>query len=145
VQNRLADATDPEGALPVPTSVHVFDAGVRAFCRERGIRYQPWGVVWGNERVRLSVTVGKIADELSGEMEARGLEEGMSREVAMYLCVLGLEKGGEVSLFVGSRREERMRAALEGLEVWDDWVGQEDNREVWRGWMRQLEREVGLC
>ena len=123
----------------------VFDAGVRAFCRERGIRYQPWGVVWGNECVRLSVTVGKIADELGEEMEARGREEGMSREVAMYLCVLGLRKGGEVSLFVGSKREERMRAALEGLGAWDRWIEVKGNREVWTGWMEELERVVGLC
>jgi diketogulonate reductase-like aldo/keto reductase len=130
VQNRFAEDIDPEGKLPVPTPVDPFDEEVRRFCTERGIRYQPWGVVWGNERLKASKVVQEIADEVS-----------VNRDIALYLVVLSL---GEVSVFVGSTREDRIKAAVDGFKRWEDWAAREGNQERWAMFMSRLYGESGL-
>lgn len=100
------------------------------FCREKGIRYQPWGVVWGNERLKASRVVREIGEVL-----------GVNGDVALYLVVLSL---GEVSVFVGSKRVDRMRAAVEGVRVWEEWMKKDGAAEKWGEWMRRVGEESGL-
>lgn len=130
VQNRLTDRVDPEGELPVPTPVDVFDEELRMWCKGHNVRYQPWGVVWGMDRVRDSKTVEQLADELQ-----------VGKEIVLYLCVLAL---GDVSIFVGSRREDRMKAAIAGLETWELWMKDGANRSKWEEVLVKLKDEVGL-
>lgn len=86
--------------------------------------------------MRDCAVVGEIAESLK-----------VAREIAMYLVVLSLGAGegkGEVSVFVGSRREERMRVGIEGLRAWDEWIDGQGNRSVRKEWMRRMGEEVGL-
>jgi hypothetical protein len=111
-----------------------YDVGVRSFCREKGIVWQPWGVLWGSPDLLCSRLVETVAGAL-----------GVEREIAMYACVQRLEEN--VSILVGTGREGRMTAAVDGMRKVDEWRRKDSNGEKWDVWMGEfrellLEEEV---
>ncbi|KAI4158557.1 MAG: hypothetical protein LQ342_007339 [Letrouitia transgressa] len=115
VQNRFYSATG-------------YDGPVRAFCEENGIVYQSFWTLTGNPGLLKSGAVKDAAKEI-----------GVSREVALYLCVMGL---GNVSVLNGTTNAQRMREDLDGLETWQAWVEADANRERWEAIMASFRRAV---
>ena len=127
VQNRFTQ--DTEYTPYAPTPVDAYDLQVRQFCEEQGIVYQPWGTIWGTPKLLESEVVASVGKEI-----------GVRKEIALYLCVMGL---GKVSMLCGSKQEERMKAALEGLRKFDEWYGVEDNQRVWKKFMQEVHSVMG--
>lgn len=115
VQNRFYSATRHDGP-------------VRAFCEEKGIVYQSFWTLTGNPGLLKSDAVKDAAKELD-----------VSREVALYLCVMGL---GNVSVLNGTTNAQRMRADLEGLDTWQAWVEADTNRERWEAIMASFQKAI---
>lgn len=55
--------------------------------------------------------MGKVAGEM-----------GVSAGMALYLCLLGGGLGCKVSLFMGTKQEQRIKEDIEVIENWDRWL-----------------------
>ncbi|MCJ1383893.1 hypothetical protein MMC17_007007 [Xylographa soralifera] len=116
VQNRFA----PETGYDIP---------VRKFCEEHGIVYQPWGVLWGNSKLLESDTITAVAKELD-----------VSKQLALYLCVLSL---GKVSMLNGTTNEETMKTDLEALNKFDEWHKGAENQQKWASLIKDFRSLIG--
>lgn len=129
VQNRFTpDTIDrPNPAFPanLPYPRVTFDRDVRGYCRQQGIAYAPWGLLWGS------------LDTLDGPeqlLSKAGREVGISREIACFACMRSLGGGGcRISILCGTTNEGRMRETLDGLAKVQRYVEEsEENRERWK-------------
>jgi hypothetical protein len=131
VQDRFtADiASIPNPRIPpgVNTPEDRYDAGVRAFCEEKGIVWQPWGVLWGSPDLLAHELIGEVAQELAVE-----------REVALYACVQ--ELSGQVSILVGTSKEERLNAVIDGMRKVEAWKHKGENSGKWHMWMMKFQQ-----
>ncbi|TAQ85142.1 hypothetical protein B7494_g6532 [Chlorociboria aeruginascens] len=91
-----------------------FEVPLRKFCREEGIVFQSFWTYTGNPGLMKNGAVKGLALEL-GKM---GVKEGEREVVALYGLVLGLDG---VSILDGTKREERMKGDLEGVEMLGQW------------------------
>jgi diketogulonate reductase-like aldo/keto reductase len=127
VQNRFTqdtiDKPNPEFPADLPYPVVTFDRDVREYCRQHGIAYAPWGLLWGS------------LDVLDGSeqiMEKAGKEFGVSKEVACYACMRSLE-GCQISLLCGTTNGGRMHETLAGLAKVQRYLSEsEEHREIWK-------------
>ena len=87
-----------------------YDTQIRQFCREKGITYQSFWTLTGNPRLLRSEPVGNLAEAA-----------GVSREVALYGLVLGLDDG--MSVLDGTTKSARMVEDLKGVEMVRKWSG----------------------
>jgi len=94
-----------------------FEGPTRRFCLDKGIVFQAHKVVKGNARLLASEIIGEVAKEM-----------GVSKYVALYLCVLGL---GGVQVVNGCKGLEHMRENSEGLKIFQEWSEKTENRSVW--------------
>ncbi|KAI0017525.1 putative aldo-keto reductase [Xylariomycetidae sp. FL0641] len=78
-----------------------FDLEVRAFCKDRGILYQAFGMLTHNPEVLASEVVGSVAKKY-----------GVDREVAFYVLILCL---GDTQVLNGTTKEHRMREDLDAV------------------------------
>lgn len=78
-----------------------------------------------------------LASELMGEVSAA---VGVSRHVAMYLCVLGL--GEYMSIVGGPKGEGHMKENVEGLEKFERWLVEGQNRTVWDGYVARFKAMI---
>lgn len=67
-------------------------------------------------------------------------EIGTSREVALYLLVMGL---GDVSVLNGTTDQGHMRDDLAGLEKWREWITREGSGARWESWMECFRAAIG--
>jgi diketogulonate reductase-like aldo/keto reductase len=135
VQNRFTQDTEPNPAF-VPNLPHplvAFDRDVREYCRQHGITYAPWGLLWGS------------LDVLDGPehiMEAAGLEVGVSKEIACFASIRSLG-GCQISLLCGTSNEGRMRETLAGLAKVQRYLAEsEEHRQTWKGYVDRFKAIV---
>ena len=127
VQNRFTQ--DTEYTPYAPTSPVAYDLDVRQFCEENGIVYQPWGAIWGTPKLLESEVVAMVGKEI-----------GVRKEIALYFCVMSL---GQISMLCGTKQDERMKTALEGLKKFDDWYDVEGNPQKWKNLMKEVRLVMG--
>lgn len=107
-----------------------YDVLLRRFCEENGMIYQSFWTLTGNPRLLESTVVAEMAQMV-----------GVSKEVSLYLCVMGL---GKMVVLNGTTSEERMREDLEGLRMWTEWFQRDEtNQGLWRGYMNTFRALVG--
>jgi hypothetical protein len=133
VQNRFVqDTVDrPNPAFPpdLPYPIVPFDRDVREYCRQHGIAYSPWGMLWG------SLDVLEGPDLLMSKV---GKELGISKEIACYALMRSLG-GCQINLLCGTSNTGRMRETLEGLTKVKKYVAEsEENAEKWQGFVNGL-------
>ena len=106
-----------------------YDLDVRQFCEEHEIVYQPWGMIWGTPKLLESEVIASVGKEI-----------GVKKEIALYLCVMSL---GRVSMLCGTKQEERMKVALEGLRRFNKWYVMEGNSQRWEKVMEEVRSVMG--
>lgn len=127
VQNRFTQDIDQN--LPAFTPMAAYDTPVRQFCQKHGIVYQPWGTLWGTPILLES----KLIEKLGGEV-------GVTKEMALYLAVLGL---GKVSMLNGTTNEDRMKDAHNGLRKFKEWRACDGNETKWVDFMKDFHKLIG--
>lgn len=115
-----------------PVTCH--DFSIRRFCAQHHIVYQSFWTLSGNPGLLgkphgSSDVVGEVAQEV-----------GTTREVALYLLVMGL---GDVSVLNGTTNQGHMRDDLAGLEKWSEWNTREGSGARWKGWMEWFRAAIG--
>lgn len=133
VQNRFTqDTVDrPNPAMPsdLPYPVVTFDRDVREYCRQHGIAYAPWGLLWGSL---------DVLDGPEQTMQKAGQVVGVSKEIACYACMRSLG-GCKISLFCGTTNEGRMHETLAGLAKVQKYLAEsEEHKETWKGYVDRL-------
>ena len=133
VQNRFTQDTidRPNPAFPsdLPYPLVTFDRDVREYCRQQGIAYAPWGLLWGS----LDVLDGP--EQL---ISKAGQEVGISKEIACFACMRGLG-GCQISILCGTSNEGRMHETLEGLAKVERYLAEsKEHREKWKGFIDRL-------
>ncbi|ROV97948.1 hypothetical protein VSDG_04883 [Cytospora chrysosperma] len=103
---------------------------MRRFCASRGIVFQAHKVLKQKQEM--------LESELMGEVSAT---VGVSRHVAMYLCVLGL--GEYMSAVSGPKSVVHMKEDIEGLEKFERWLAQGQNRTVWDEHVARFKAMIG--
>lgn len=131
VQNRFTQATasdppDPKMPPGIPYPEDKYDAGVRAFCADRGIQYTPWGVLWGSPDLLEGVEAVHL-DEIAEEI-------GVTRQVAFFACMRDprLLGGCGVGILCGTKTLDRMSETVDGLRKVILFVdASQGNKERW--------------
>ncbi len=111
-----------------------FDGPVRRFCLANGIVYQAFWTLSANPRLVASGPVAQLAAMTK-----------VSREVAFYCLVMGLQDG--MVVLNGTTDGGRMKADMEGREVVRRWREEGENGRVWEslmeGFRGEMEKESG--
>lgn len=131
VQNRFTQSTssdplDPKMPPGIPYPDDKYDAGVRVFCAAHGIKYTPWGVLWGSPELLEGNEAGNLSD-IAEEM-------GVTKQVAFYTCLQeeNFLDGCEVSILCGTKTPHRMSETVNGLQkVRDFLAASEHNKTRW--------------
>ena len=84
-----------------------YDKDIRAFCVEKGIRYQSFWTLTGNPNLLQSNIVASLANEA-----------GVSKPVGLYALVIGL---GNTSVLDGTSNHEHMQEDLAGVSKVQQW------------------------
>ncbi|KAK7744851.1 hypothetical protein SLS53_003084 [Cytospora paraplurivora] len=111
----------PESNWEIPT---------RRFCASNGIVFQAHKVLKQKQDILESDLIGDVSTAV-----------GVSRHVAMYLCVLGL--GDFISIVGGPKDEGHMKEDVEGLERFDRWLSEGENRTIWNEYIRRFKAIIG--
>jgi predicted oxidoreductase len=133
VQNRFTqdtiDRPDPTMPSNLPYPLVTFDRDVREYCRQHGIAYAPWGLLWGS------------FDFLDGPdqiLVKAGQEVGVSKYIACFACIRSLG-GCKISILCGTSQEVRMSETLAGLAKVQTYLAEsEEHRETWKGYVDRL-------
>ena len=133
VQNRLTEDNvthEPNPAMPpgIPYPEDSYDQAVRQFCYEKDITYTPWGILWGNplllERTEAVTTMSQ--------------KVGTSKELILFGGLQSLPSG-KLSILCGTKRIERMRYTIEGLnKIYDFILLSEQNRVAWEEYIKVI-------
>lgn len=84
-----------------------YDRNIRAFCKEKGIKYQSFWTLTANPHLLRSESVNIIAKET-----------GVTKPVALYALVIGL---GDVSVLNGTTNRQRMAEDIAGIQAVEKW------------------------
>lgn len=131
VQNRFtqstsADPLDPKMPPGIPYPDDKYDASVRKFCAAHGIKYTPWGVLWGSPELLEGNEAGNLA-KVAEEM-------GVTKQVAFFACLQDerLLNGCEVSVLCGTKTPHRMLETVSGLRKISEFLAtSHDNKDRW--------------
>lgn len=104
-----------------------WEISTRRFCASRGIVFQAHKVLKQKQALLNSELMGEISTAL-----------GVSKYVAIYLCVLGL--GDYMSIVSGPKSEGHMKEDVEGLKRFRSWL---QNRTVWDGYVTRFKAMIG--
>jgi len=107
-----------------------FAAPIRQFCAEKDIVFQAHKVLKGNQALLESDLLCDIASKV-----------GVSREMALYLCVLSLP--GSLRVVNGTKSEYHMREDLDSLRIFKQWYLNPDHRTSWDQKMIQFKGLIG--
>jgi len=122
----------PDGAVPLSAVQNRFipqtrfEAPLRALLRRNGAAFQSFWTLTGNPALLASAPVGAVADGA-----------GVSREVALYALVLGLE-----NTVVLDGTKSHMREDLEGVQRAGLWA-EGEGRAVWDEALVKFKEEIG--
>ncbi len=97
-----------------------YEVQMRMFCKEQGIVFQSFWTLTGNPSLLKSKIVAELAHKT-----------GVSKEVALYALIVGLEG---MTVLNGTTNEGRMVEDLKGLDVVGQWAEKEGKAE----WERLL-------
>lgn len=142
VQNRFTQATasdppDPKMPPGIPYPEDKYDAGVWEFCATKGIKYTPWGVLWGSPELlegEGAANLCEIAEEI-----------GVTKQVAFFACMKdpSLLGGCEVSILCGTKTPDRMSETVVGLrKVQLFVVASQKNRGRWANVIQSLQKII---
>lgn len=104
-----------------------FEVGLRRFCVEKGIRFQAHKVIKGNPEL--------LDSELLGEVTA---EIGISRQNALYACILGLPG---VQIVNGTKTAAHMSEDMTALETVAKWKREDEG--LWEDFMARFKGAIG--
>lgn len=114
VQNRFTqaiftDPIDPEMPPGIPYPEDKYDASVRKFCAENGIKYTPWGILWGSPEL-LEGVMARDLDEMAEAI-------GVTKQVVFFACMQDptFLDGGKTSILCGTKTTDRMTETIDGL------------------------------
>ncbi|KAI1083906.1 Aldo/keto reductase [Whalleya microplaca] len=116
VQNRFYPATR-------------WEVGLRAYCRQKGIRFQTFWTLSGNPQLLRSAPVQLLASNV-----------GIESAVALYSLVLGLEG---TSVLDGTTNETHMNDGLRGIETVSEYAETELGRPVWSECLGAFKKLIG--
>jgi diketogulonate reductase-like aldo/keto reductase len=129
---------DSLSSLPSPVEIKVvqnrfhgrtaYETELRALCREKGIVFQTFWTLTGNPALVGSALVAQLADAV-----------GVSKEVAFYALVLGLEG---TTILDGTTSVAHMREDLDGVKKVGRWA-EGDGKEAWDASLRRFKEAVG--
>ncbi|CZR55544.1 uncharacterized protein PAC_05432 [Phialocephala subalpina] len=133
VQNRFTQDTVDKPNLAFPSNLPYpqvpFDRDVREYCRQHGIAYAPWGLLWGSL---------DVLDGPEKVTEKAGHELGVSKEIACFALMRSLG-GCQISILCGTTNAARMRKTLEGLAKVQRYLAEsEEHKETWEGYVDRL-------
>lgn len=136
VQNRFTEDTiaNPNPKMPanLPYPELAFDSDVREYCKNHGVIYTPWGLLWGNSSLLDN-------QEL---FEKIGREIGVSKQVACFGTMLRVGNGS-MKILCGTTKEERMTETLNGLKRIDEFVNEsEENSRRFSRFVEQIENLI---
>ena len=106
-----------------------FDGPVRRFCLANGIIYQAFWTLTANRQLVASGPVVEFAKTM-----------GVSKEVAFYALVLGLQE--QLVILNGTKQESRMKGDLEAVEEIKRWRELHENRERWDSFLNRFQEEM---
>lgn len=107
-----------------------WDSEVRTYCEEKNMVYQSFWTLTANPSLLKSEVVSNVAQAVN-----------VTREAALYLCVLSL---GNVSVLNGTTNKQRMTEDIASLRKWDKWIGEGNNGEVAERLMRDFQTMIGV-
>lgn len=116
VQNRFYPSTD-------------WEVDLRAYCREKDIKFQTFWTLSGNPKLLRSPPVQKLATNINIE-----------QPVALYALVLGL---GGTSVLDGTTNETHMKDDLKGIEIVNDYAQSDQGQSVWSQCLREFKQLIG--
>jgi diketogulonate reductase-like aldo/keto reductase len=105
----------------------VYDQEVRRFCRDKGIIYQSFWTLSANPQLLNHTSVQRLAGHCS-----------VSREVAMYALVLGLNG----TCILNGTKNHMVQDVLE-MEKVMEWVGEEGNSYDWQDVLKHFKDATG--
>ncbi|MCJ1409249.1 hypothetical protein MMC19_003327 [Ptychographa xylographoides] len=138
VQNRFTKATDSKSdetdipGLPYPQVS--YDRDVRSCCRDYGVRYNPWGILWGNSG--LTEEVSK-SDTLLQEI-------GITKETALLACI---QASGlcAVNLLCGTTRSDRMEELINDMKRLRTFCASSENSKGrWEALVDTISKRINL-
>ncbi|KAJ4388799.1 hypothetical protein N0V93_006259 [Gnomoniopsis smithogilvyi] len=143
VQNRFTQSTssdplDPKMPPGIPYPDDKYDAGVRDFCAKYGIKYTPWGVLWGSPELLEGIEadhLSEIADEI-----------GVTKQVAFYVCLqdIAFVDGCEVGVLCGTKTIRRMSETIHGLQQIGEFLAASPgNKERWKRLIDGFRKIIG--
>jgi diketogulonate reductase-like aldo/keto reductase len=106
----------------------LYDNTIRKLCKEHGIIYQSFWTLTGNPKLLVYKEIGTVAEKC-----------GVSREVALYSLVLGLEG---ITVLNGTTNQTRMDGDLKGVEIVGKWAEGEGQAD-WNACLEQFKKFVG--
>ena len=106
-----------------------YDGPLRRFCLENDIVYQAFWTLTANRQL--------VA---SGPVVEFGKLMGVSKEVAFYALVLGLQE--RLVILNGTKQESRMREDLNAVEDIKRWRELPENKDKWRSFLDRLKDEM---
>lgn len=106
-----------------------FDGPLRRFCLANGIIYQAFWTLTANRQL--------VA---SGPVVEFGKLMGVSKEVAFYALVLGLQE--RLVILNGTKQESRMRDDLKAVEDIKRWRELEENKKTWSSFLDRFKEEM---
>ncbi|KAI1506548.1 NADP-dependent oxidoreductase domain-containing protein [Biscogniauxia marginata] len=116
VQNRFSPATQWEVML-------------RAYCRPRGITFQPFWTLTGNSKLLQSLPVLKLAESIP-----------IDTARALYALVLGL---GNMTILDGTRSATHMEEDLKVTELVDAFVQSSEGQSIWSECLAGFKTVIG--
>ncbi|KAI9730930.1 MAG: hypothetical protein M1818_008004 [Claussenomyces sp. TS43310] len=114
VQNRFYAATK-------------YEVQMRQLCREQGIIFQTFWTLTGNPNLLKSSVVSTLAQKA-----------GISKEVALYALVLGLDG---ITVLDGTKNESRMREDLDEVELVGRWAESSGDKD-WADCLGQFKHMI---
>ena len=106
-----------------------WDSEVRMYCEEKNMVYQSFWTLTANPSLLRSDVISDVAQAVD-----------VTREAALYLCVLNL---GNVSVLNGTTSKQRMTEDIASLRKWDKWIGEGKNGEIAERSMRDFRMMIG--
>ncbi|MCJ1368872.1 hypothetical protein MMC20_000079 [Loxospora ochrophaea] len=138
VQNRFTKAIDSEsdeaGIPGLPYPQVRYDRDVRACCRGYGVRYNPWGILWGNPR---------LTEEVS-KSDALLQEIGITKETALLACI---QASGlcAVNLLCGTTRADRMEELINDMKRLQNFCAiSENSKGRWEALVNTISKKINL-
>jgi diketogulonate reductase-like aldo/keto reductase len=99
-----------------------YDGDVRVYCSERRIQYQGFWTLTANQHLLSSGLIDEVASQV-----------GVSREVALYSCIMSLD----VTILNGTTSPDRLLDDRQAVDTFRAWIG--SNPQEWNSVRRRFD------